>query len=94
MDRQFFKQGAYYIDAENIISEANLIHTMKIKLGVHINDLESILQLVSKRDILFLIDNCDQLYQKDFNNLMNFIVGFMDSTSVPKMLVVSNFKKD
>jgi len=25
---------------------------------------------------------------------MSFIIGFMDSTYVPKMLIVSNFKKD
>lgn len=92
MDRGFIKHGAYYIDAEKIISEANLTHIVKKKLDVSINDFESILQLITKKDMVFCFDNCTNLLKNDADNFLNFLHSFLDLTMVPKIMLVASLQ--
>lgn len=90
MDRGFIKHGAYYIDSEKIISEATLTHIVKKKLDVPITDFESILQLISKKDMVFCFDHCTKLMQHDADNFLNFLHNFLELTMLPKILLVTN----
>lgn len=65
MDRHHFKDGAFYIDAGNKISEYSLMHAIINKFGSLSSDQDLILQSISHLKLLLFIDNCQKLLEKE-----------------------------
>lgn len=55
---------------------------------------EEILEMIKKLKILLLLDNCDQILEKDFENFVDLLFAFIQETEYIKVIVITKDNKD
>ena len=79
MERNDLIEGAYEIDAANLINQGALISKLGSKLGLFRNDEEEVIEMLDSHDYIIVIDDVSKILKLDKNSLFNFLQKISES---------------
>ena len=90
MDRHHIEHGAFLIDAENKFTAISLFSALSKKLQLFTNDQSEILEMIKSLNILILIDNCQQYYEKNSKDFEKTIRSIIEETENVKIVLITH----